>query len=201
MFGEMTDPLVSTRCRSNNLWTHLLGIHVSSTRTALMSVKPPAISGLNAPSSTQLECYRFEYHEGGRSNFQDCGHWRRIVLVPERSCGDPVSQPRPRMLCTRSTAFYLGTRYRRCVAMSRCSHHPGNMMQSSTIAVSEWYRANSGLYNCLGDHECLDLAGVWYMRSDTEIYHRSTTIHSGRCAVWNLGLDQVLFVFVVLWWY
>jgi hypothetical protein len=72
------------------------------------------------------------------------------------------------------------------------------MMQSSTKIGSEQYRANSELCICLGDHECLDLAGVWYMRTDTKIYHRSTTIHSGGGAVWNLGLDQVLFVFIIL---
>jgi hypothetical protein len=50
----------------------------------------------------------------------------------------------------------------------------------------------------LGDHECLDLTSVWYMRTDTEIYHWSTTINSGGGTIWDLGLDQVLFVSVVL---
>jgi hypothetical protein len=72
------------------------------------------------------------------------------------------------------------------------------MMQSSTKAVSERYQTNSGLYIYLSDHECLDLSSVWYMRTDTEIYHRSTTIDSGGSTVWNLGLDQVFFVFIVL---
>lgn len=50
----------------------------------------------------------------------------------------------------------------------------------------------------LGDHKCLDFTGVGYVRTDTEIHHWSTTIHSGGGAVGDLSLDQVLFVSIVL---
>lgn len=103
------------------------------------------------------------------------------------------------MLYIRSTVFYLGMRYHRCVGVSRYLHHPGNMMQSSTKAESG-KKIIQGIVddNYLGDHECLDLTGVRYVRTNTKIYHRSTTIDGGGGTIRNFGLNQVLFVFIVL---
>ena len=50
----------------------------------------------------------------------------------------------------------------------------------------------------LRDHECLDLAGMGDMGADTKIYHRPTAVYSSGRAIGNLGLDDVLFVLVVL---
>lgn len=50
----------------------------------------------------------------------------------------------------------------------------------------------------LGNHEGLDLAGMRNMRANAKINHRSTSVDCGRGAIGNLGLDEILLVFVVL---
>lgn len=53
-----------------------------------------------------------------------------------------------------------------------------------------------GIY--FGDHKGLDTAGMRDMGSDTKVDHGATAIDGGGGAVGDLGLDEVLLVFVVL---
>lgn len=52
----------------------------------------------------------------------------------------------------------------------------------------------------LGDHERFDLARVRDMWTDAEIDHWSTSVYRRRRAIRYLSFDEVLFVFVVLYW-
>ena len=64
--------------------------------------------------------------------------------------------------------------------------------KSTYFLVAIWKRTH------LGDHERLDSSGMRNVRTNAEIDHRAATIDSGGCAIWNLGLDEVLLVLVVL---
>ncbi len=50
----------------------------------------------------------------------------------------------------------------------------------------------------LCDHHRLDATRVWDMRSNAQINHRATAVDSRGLSVGHLGIDKVLFVFVVL---
>lgn len=50
----------------------------------------------------------------------------------------------------------------------------------------------------LGDHESLNFPGMWDVRANAEIDHWSTPIHSRGGTVWDLGLDELFLVLVVL---
>lgn len=73
------------------------------------------------------------------------------------------------------------------------------MPSSKRRARQTTHQAIFAVRTHLGDHECLDLAGMGDMGTDTKIYHRSAAVYSGGRAVGNLGLDDVLFVLVVLY--
>jgi hypothetical protein len=50
----------------------------------------------------------------------------------------------------------------------------------------------------LGNHERLDFSSVRDVRSNAQIYHRSTTVNSRRRAIGNFGLNEVSLVFIIL---
>lgn len=50
----------------------------------------------------------------------------------------------------------------------------------------------------LCDHEGLDLARMWDVRTNTQVDHGSTTVNCGGGAVGYLGFNDVLLVFVIL---
>jgi hypothetical protein len=50
----------------------------------------------------------------------------------------------------------------------------------------------------LGDHECLDASCMRHMRAHAEVDHRSTAIYRGRGVIWDLCLDKVELILVVL---
>jgi len=56
----------------------------------------------------------------------------------------------------------------------------------------------SHLRTHFGDHESLDLARMWDVGTDTQVDHGTAAIDSGRGTVGDLGLNDVLLVFVVL---
>jgi hypothetical protein len=33
---------------------------------------------------------------------------------------------------------------------------------------------------------------------DAQVYHWTAAVHSGRCAIWNFGLDEILLIFIIL---
>ena len=49
-----------------------------------------------------------------------------------------------------------------------------------------------------GDHEGLDLARMWDVGTNTQVDHGATAIDGGGSTIRDLGLDEMLLVFVVL---